>query len=295
MYILAIETTGPHCSAAIIDGAGNVTEKSSDGTMNHLQNLLPMVRALLTDCKLQIDDASAVAVSCGPGSFTGIRIGVATARALCQATGKPGIAVPTLESFVYHENFGVCGEQGAASDAAAANCVSAGGKIVVPIFDARRSQVYGGAYEVPGLEVSGRIACSDSLGDVRNGKIMEVVRGGAYMLDEFLQRLAESLCGSAECKERFEAAKACGRAEKEIVFYGDGCEKYGDTALEFCKKRGLKASICGETQKASSVAKLALEMYKAGELLEYGQIHPNYMRKAEAERKLEEKMGMQVK
>ena len=70
---------------------------------------------------------------------------------------------------------------------------------------------------------------------------MEVVRGGAYMLDEFLQRLAESLCGSAECKERFEAAKACGRAEKEIVFYGDGCEKYGDTALEFCKKRGLKA------------------------------------------------------
>ena len=68
MYILAIETTGPHCSAAIIDGAGNVTEKSSDGTMNHLQNLLPMVRALLTDCKLQIDDASAVAVSCGPGN-----------------------------------------------------------------------------------------------------------------------------------------------------------------------------------------------------------------------------------
>jgi len=104
MYILAIETTGPHCSAALIDENGNVMEKSSGGTLNHLQNLLPMVKELLDDCKLQIDDVAAVAVSCGPGSFTGIRIGVTTARALCQAVDKPAIAVPTLKSFVYHGN-----------------------------------------------------------------------------------------------------------------------------------------------------------------------------------------------
>lgn len=83
-------------------------------------------------------------------------------------------------------------------------------------------------------------------------------------------------------------------AQAEVVFYGDGCEKYGKTALEFCRAHGINASICGETQKASSVARLALDMYKAGELLEYGQLHPDYMRKAEAERKLEEKRRMEV-
>lgn len=295
MYILAIETTGPHCSAALIDEDGNVTEKSSGGTLNHLQNLIPMIKELLDDCKLQIDDMSAIAVSAGPGSFTGIRIGVSTARALCQAAGKPAIAVPTLKSFVYH----MCGE-GAARI-----------KIVAPIFDARRNQVYGGAYMMRAqaigapenceLDGSGRKCALENCVSENcasgGGEIAEVVRGGAYMLDEFLELLAAALgtdCGSENCALADCGSSDCGLAQAEVVFYGDGCEKYGETALEFCKAHGISAGICGETQKASSVARLALGMYKAGELLEYGQLHPDYMRKAEAERKLEEKRRMEV-
>lgn len=282
MYILAIETTGPHCSVALIDEKGNVTEKSSGGTLNHLQNLIPMIKALLDDCKLQIDDMTAIAVSAGPGSFTGIRIGVSTARALCQAAGKPAIAVPTLKSFVYHmcadcASSGVCALGG--SDL---NCSSGTAriKIAVPIFDARRNQVYGGAYVMRASNCAmggaGEQCASENCAS-GGGEIIEVVRGGAYMLDEFLELLAD-----------------CGSAQAEVVFYGDGCEKYGKTALEFCRAHGINTSICGETQKASSVARLALDMYKAGELLEYGQLHPDYMRKAEAERKLEEKRRMEV-
>lgn len=317
MYILAIETTGPYCSAALIDENGNVTEKSSGGTLNHLQNLIPMIKELLDDCKLQIDDMSAIAVSAGPGSFTGIRIGVSTARALCQAAGKPAIAVPTLKSFVYH----MCGE-GAARI-----------KIAAPIFDARRNQVYGGAYvmcaqaigapENCGSDGAGRKCAAGEAGGkyaseqcaADGSKIAEIVRGGAYMLDEFLELLAAALgadcnsgfsggcnsqngfsdiCASADCGSENCASADCGSAQAEVVFYGDGCEKYGETALEFCRAHGISARICGETQKASSAARLALDMYKAGELLEYGQLHPDYMRKAEAERKLEEKRRMEV-
>lgn len=330
MYILAMETTGPHCSVALIDENGNVTEKSSGGTLNHLQNLIPMIKALLDDCKLQIDDMTAIAVSAGPGSFTGIRIGVSTARALCQAAGKPAIAVPTLKSFVYHmcadcASSGVCALGG--SDV---NCSSGKAriKIAAPIFDARRNQVYGGAYVMRAVNCAmggaGEQCASENCAS-GGGEIIEVVRGGAYMLDEFLELLAAALvsdcnseflggcnsqdgfsdicasadcglenCSAVDCGLENCASADCGLAQAEVVFYGDGCEKYSETALEFCRAHGINASICGETQKASSVARLALDMYKAGELLEYGQLHPDYMRKAEAERKLEEKRRMEV-
>ncbi|MCI8631422.1 MAG: tRNA (adenosine(37)-N6)-threonylcarbamoyltransferase complex dimerization subunit type 1 TsaB [Firmicutes bacterium] len=283
MYILAIETTGPHCSAVLIDENGNVMEKSSGGTLNHLQNLLPMVKQLLDDCKLQIDDVAAVAVSCGPGSFTGIRIGVTTARALCQAVDKPAIAVPTLKSFVYHGNLAECGNSGAA-----AACTLDFGRIAVPIFDARRNQVYGGAYVMHRNFARTNGVCSEAdFAVLGSGEIVEIVRGGAYMLDEFLELFAEAF---AECADIDANGQFCGPDAAEVVFYGDGCEKYGDTVLEFCLMHGINASVCGETQKASSVARLALDMYNAGELLAYGQLLPDYMRKAEAERKLEEKM-----
>ncbi len=236
MWILSIETTGPQCSVALIDEKGTTTEMLSEGTLNHLQNLIPMTETLLSNSRLQIDDISAVAASCGPGSFTGIRIGVATARALCQAAGKPAIAVPTLKSFAYH----------------AENC----GGIIASILDARREQVYGGAYLW------------------KNGQISEQVAGGAYPFAEFLVLLKE----------------ACQKSGmQEICFFGDGCGPYGEAAADFCCENGINARISGITQRASSVAKLARSMYQQGMLLPYGKLMPEYMRKAEAERKLEEK------
>ncbi|MFQ7739823.1 MAG: tRNA (adenosine(37)-N6)-threonylcarbamoyltransferase complex dimerization subunit type 1 TsaB, partial [Emergencia timonensis] len=85
MYILAIETTGPLGSVAITDGAGNCSLKISGEEMNHLKDLMPMAQQLMDEWKLAKSDLSAVAASIGPGSFTGIRIGVSTARAVAQA------------------------------------------------------------------------------------------------------------------------------------------------------------------------------------------------------------------
>ena len=102
MYILAVETTGPVGSAAIIDDQGAVSVEISSEEMNHLKDLMPMAERLLSRLNIQARDLTAAAASIGPGSFTGIRIGVASARAVAQALDIPVIAVPTLDLSLIH-------------------------------------------------------------------------------------------------------------------------------------------------------------------------------------------------
>ena len=173
MYILALETTGPHASVAIINEEGTVVENSSDAVLNHLQHLMPMTQELLEKAGLQLGDMTAIAASQGPGSFTGIRIGVSSARALAQVTGLPTIAVPTLKSFAYN----VPDFEG----------------LICPVFDARRSQVYAGAYRWV------------------DGEIVEVVEGAPYSIDEFVEKTAET--------------------GLPRMIFGDGIKAYGDRFL----------------------------------------------------------------
>lgn len=248
MNILAIETTGAEASVAIIDEKGEVSMEASEQKLNHLQNLMPMMDILLEKRGLVIGDVNYIAVSEGPGSFTGIRIGVSTARALAQVLGLETISVPTLKTFAYH----VPDYKG----------------IICPIFDARRSQVYGGAFQWD-----------------KDGKCKEIVTGNAYDLVELLDKL-ESV---------FNGIKSDLGGTKEITFFGDGIVPYKEQILNwqassfnddiqvFFAKDDIKL------QKSSSVAKLALEMYHAGEMKNLYDLKPVYMRKAEAERKLEEK------
>ena len=82
MYILAIETTGAFASVALMKDDELIGHIQGNDRFSHLQNLMPQVEQVTKDNQLQISDIDAVAVSCGPGSFTGIRIGVSSARAL---------------------------------------------------------------------------------------------------------------------------------------------------------------------------------------------------------------------
>ncbi len=248
MNILAIETTGAEASVAIINEKEEVFMETSDEKLNHLQNLMPMVDRLLEKRGMLIDDVDYIAVSEGPGSFTGIRIGVSSARALAQALKLETIGVPTLQSFLYH-----------APDYKG---------IICPIFDARRSQVYGGAYQWV------------------NGIPEEVVTGGAYDLHQLLDEL-EEVVWPLESEDS---------SRKEITFFGDGTIPYRDQILEWQDSslndniRVLFAEDDQKLQKASSVAKLALEIYKTGKRKRLYDLKPVYMRKPEAERKLEKKV-----
>ncbi len=245
MYILAMETTGPHCSVAIIDDAGKVTEASSKGTLNHLQYLMPLTKQLLTDCGLQLGDIGVIAVSAGPGSFTGIRIGVSSARGLAQVMGCKITPVETLKTFAYH----VPNYDG----------------LICPIFDARRNQVYGGVYKW------------------LDDEIVEIVAGGPYMLDEYLTLLEEAIAKSGI---------------DQIKFFGDGLKPYGKKVEDWASGQPVLLSIAPEEhryQEAGSVARLGLAEIKKGNTREYETVFPNYMRIAEAQKNLDDRLAREAK
>ncbi len=100
MKVLAIETATIAGSVAIVDSSkGLVAEIKVDVKIAHSERLMLSVEWLLRSSRVLIEDIDAIAVSIGPGSFTGLRIGLSTAKGLAYSTGKPVITVPTLDAF----------------------------------------------------------------------------------------------------------------------------------------------------------------------------------------------------
>ncbi len=126
MKILAIESSGLVASAAIVTEDTLLAEYTVNFKKTHSQTLLPMVEEIVSMVGIDLKEIDAIAVSAGPGSFTGLRIGSATAKGLGLALGKPIIPVPTTQGI-------------------AANLYGVQG-VICPLMDARRNQVYTGLY-----------------------------------------------------------------------------------------------------------------------------------------------------
>ena len=122
MVILALESSATPVSAAVYDGEKQLSYEFENNGLTHSATLLPMADRALKEADLTLDDVDAVAVAIGPGSFTGLRIGVSTAKGLAWGKDKPCIGVSTL----------------AAMARQAAHCEG----ILVPVMDARRGQFY---------------------------------------------------------------------------------------------------------------------------------------------------------
>lgn len=124
--ILAIESSGLVAGAAIVTDEKVVAEYNVNLKMTHSQTLLPMIDEIVKMSGIELKDITAIAVSGGPGSFTGLRIGSATAKGLGLALNKPIVAVPTTQGLAMN----IFGFKG----------------LICPIMDARRNQVYTGVY-----------------------------------------------------------------------------------------------------------------------------------------------------
>ncbi len=128
MLILAFESSAKAASVALLDGDRLISQYSQCSGLTHSRTLLPMAEDMLKNAEMSINDVDLIAVAHGPGSFTGIRIGVSTVKGLAWAAGKPCTGVSTLEAMAWHG-------------------VSHGGYIC-PVMDARRSQVYNALFEI---------------------------------------------------------------------------------------------------------------------------------------------------
>lgn len=126
MKILALESSATACSVALCEDEAIIAQFSQNSGLTHSRTLMPMAENLLANCGRTLEEVDVIAVAAGPGSFTGLRIGVAAAKGLAWAGEKPCAACSTLESMAW---------QLAHMDA-----------VIIAAMDARRSQVYNAVF-----------------------------------------------------------------------------------------------------------------------------------------------------
>ena len=246
--ILAIESSGLTASVAVMSNGRLAAEYTVNNKKTHSQTLLPMINEVMKALELEPGELNCIAISCGPGSFTGLRIGSATAKGLGLALDKPIAEVSTLKGLAYN----LCGNEG---------CV------ICPIMDARRQEVYTGAYEFVRIETNENRENSKK-DSVSSFEMKTLITERAVPLTDMLSELE--------------------KLGKKVIFNGDAVPVYKDIIAE---KFSLEYSFATETlllQRAASIAALGEKIFLSGEAKDADVHTPVYLRKSQAERELEE-------
>ena len=163
MKILGIDSSGLVASVAVIEDDNLLGEFTMNYKKTHSQTLLPMLDELAKMIELDLNTIDAIAVSGGPGSFTGLRIGSATAKGLGLALEKPLIHIPTVDALAYN----LCGHR----------------DMVCPLMDARRNQTYTGLYTFDGTKMQVELAqCAVGINEIVE-KINEKQRAVVFLGD----------------------------------------------------------------------------------------------------------------
>lgn len=226
MKILSLDSSGMVASVAILEDERLLAEYTVNYKKTHSQTLLPMLQEIAQMVELDLETVDAIAVAGGPGSFTGLRIGSATAKGLGLALKKPLVHVPTLEGLAYN----LFGTE----------------KIICPMMDARRNQVYTGIYEF------------------QDGELRVLEKQMAVSVEEIADRL-----------------NVLGR---EIILLGDGVNIYREQLAELLKVSYELAPVHLNQQRASAVGVCALHYIKQGRTETAAEHQPDYLRVSQAER-----------
>lgn len=198
MKILALDTTGLVASVALVDDEKTIAEFTTNYKKTHSQTIMPMIEQLKNMVELDLATVDYIACASGPGSFTGLRIGAATAKGLAHGLDKKIIPVPTLDGLAYNL------------------CQSS--KIIVPIMDARRNQVYSAIYS-------------------NNNNLERISDYMACDIMELLDRVIE--------------------IDENAIFLGDGVTVFKEKISEFNTGFKF-APQCANMQRASCIGALAL-------------------------------------
>ena len=162
MKILGLDTSTLMTTCGVMDGDILIGEFSLALDMSHSEALVPMIKSLLDNLNLKVNDMDGFAISNGPGSFTGLRIGLATAKAFSHATDKPIVAVSSLQAL-------------------ALNVV--GHKTVVPMMDARRDRVFSAIYDLSGENIK-TLLKPNAIEVLELIKILQKNNESAYLLGD---------------------------------------------------------------------------------------------------------------
>lgn len=134
--IILIETSAAVCSTALVSDGAIISSRLCEDARRQSSLTAPMIKEMLDECGISARDCDAVCVSKGPGSYTGLRVGVSSAKGLCFGAGLPLLAVGTLDLL--------------AAQAADEGVIPQGCKYIVPLIDARRMEVYTAVFSPKG-------------------------------------------------------------------------------------------------------------------------------------------------
>lgn len=231
MKVLAIDSSGLVASVAVVEDDNLLAEYTVNYKKTHSQTLLPMLNEISSMINLNLSAVDAIAVAGGPGSFTGLRIGSATAKGLGLALDKPLVHIPTVEGLAYN--------------------LYGTDRLICPIMDARRSQVYTGIYEF------------------REDKFRRIEDQMAVPVTEIIQKL-----------------NALGRP---VIFLGDGVPVYRSVIEEEIEVPVSFAPAHLSKQRAGALGALAMTYIERGEVETAAGHRPDYLRLSQAERERAEK------
>ncbi len=232
MKILGLDSSGLVASVAVYEDGSIIGEYTINYKKTHSQTLLPMLDQLAAMLELDLKTIDYIAIASGPGSFTGLRIGSATAKGLGLALDIPLVNVPTLEGMAFN--------------------LSGSDKLICPIMDARRNQVYTGVYDVSGE------------------RPVPVKEQCAIDVAELVDCLNEM--------------------GRDVVFLGDGVPVYKGVIQEKIKVGYSFAAPGNDRQRAASVCALAGIKAQAGETESADEHRPEYLRASQAERERSERL-----
>jgi tRNA threonylcarbamoyl adenosine modification protein YeaZ/ribosomal-protein-alanine acetyltransferase len=242
MKILAIDTSGLVATVAISDGDLLKGQFSIQHKTTHSEILMPMLDDMCRKIGLDLSTIDAIAVAKGPGSFTGLRIGSATAKGLALALDKPIIAVPTVDALAYN----LYGNE----------------KIICPMMDARRNQVYTGIYTF--------VPSPTEEKSFEQGFDMRVIKKQyAAAVDDVIAELNS--------------------IGKSVVLLGDGIPVYHDKLEQGLKVPFTVAPLHMNRQSAGSLLALAAKYAEEGRYVSVSDFAPDYLRLSQAERESLEK------
>ena len=246
--VLGIDTTGLKCSAGIAKDGKSFGEISENTPQEHSERIVPIIEKLLKRKKLALKDINGIAISVGPGSYTGLRVGVASAKTLAQLLKIPIVSVSTLDAIalntVQSTGYRVQGKIGLFPHI----CV---------IMDARKQQVYSALYKTTIQSTKYRVQSENK---DNNWKIKKTSKDLLVSIDDML-----------ELRTLYSAPRT--------VFIGNGLLLYGDTIKKAMGNKAIFADECFWYPNAGIIAAAGYKKLKKnikGENL--FKLNPKYIR-----------------
>ena len=215
MKILSIDTSSKICSVAVLEDTNVIIEKNIDDSLTHSQKLMPMVDSILKELNMKLTDFNLFSCNIGPGSFTGVRIGVSTVKAFCDVTNIPTTSVSSLESLAYNTlNSNIENEV----------------NIVCSLIDAKNDNVYCGIFkketncftQLEDLYAKNINEILDILTKYSSSPILFVGDGAVFHKDLILENFSNSLFVENELnKQTSVSIGIAGFNKYNNGFYGD--------------------------------------------------------------------------